>query len=261
MSNASDRLSKPGRNSMNSPIWQHTLAVTVAVVMLAISHITPAYAQAPSSRGITLYEDVKTGALYRKPGRGRVAVTLGFEEPPAAPAVQQQVEELKRNNEELRAEFLANQNALTKQNADLRARVDTIEPAWADYLNNFRNRFRVGTLLYASYKMYTHTGFGPQQFDNNQWPGPGNNLYNTFDIDRAYLNFYFNPTADWAVRITPDVYKTYGAATPTSNSHSSSVSSNLAGDLGYRLKFASVSYDKILDWAGDATKGTTLQFG
>ena len=246
---------------MNSPIWQHTLAVTVAVVMLAISHITPAYAQAPSSRGITLYEDVKTGALYRKPGRGRVAVTLGFEEPPAAPAVQQQVEELKRNNEELRAEFLANQNALTKQNADLRARVDTIEPAWADYLNNFRNRFRVGTLLYASYKMYTHTGFGPQQFDNNQWPGPGNNLYNTFDIDRAYLNFYFNPTADWAVRITPDVYKTYGAATPTSNSHNSVVTSNLAGDLGYRLKFASVGYDKILDWVGEPTKGTTLQFG
>ncbi len=36
---------------------------------------------------------------------------------------------------------------------------------------------------------------GPQQYDNNQWPGPGNNLYNTFDIDRAYLNFYFNPDA------------------------------------------------------------------
>jgi hypothetical protein len=39
------------------------------------------------------------------------------------------------------------------------------------------------------------------------------------------------------------------------------VTSNLAGDLGYRLKFASVGYDKILDWVGEPTKGTTLQFG
>ena len=45
----------------------------------------------------------------------------------------------------------------------------------------------------AGIKCTPHTGFGPAQYDNNQWPGPGNNLYNTFDIDRAYLNFYFYP--------------------------------------------------------------------
>jgi hypothetical protein len=249
---------------MTSPIWRRTLAAAAAVAMLAISYHAPVFAQASApARGITLYEDVRTGALYRKPGKERVAVTLGFDEPaaPAAAKVENQVQELKRSNEELRAEFLANEEALTKQNADLQARVKTIEPAWTDYLNNFRNRFRVGTLVYASYKMYTHTGFGPQQFDNNQWPGPGNNLYNTFDIDRAYLNFYFNPTEHWSLRLTPDVYKTYGSATPTSNSHSSAVSSNLAGDLSFRLKFATISYDKILDWAGDATKGTAIQFG
>ena len=126
---------------------------------------------------------------------------------------------------------------------------------------NFRNRFRVGTLVYTGYKMYTHTGFGPQQYDNNQWPGPGNNLYNTFDIDRAYLNFYFYPTPDWTLRLTPDVYKTYGTATPTSNSHNSSVSSNLTGDLGYRIKFASIQYNKALDWLSDATQGNVIQIG
>ena len=113
----------------------------------------------------------------------------------------------------MRAEFIANQQTLIKENADLQARVSKIEPAWTDYLSNFRDRFRIGALVYTSYKMYTHTGFGPAQFDNNTWPGPGNNIYNTFDIDRAYLNFYFNPTPDWTLRVTPDIYKTFGTAT------------------------------------------------
>ena len=249
---------------MNSPRWKRATVAAIAAAMLAASHSTLAFAQSPSPRGITLYEDVKTGALYRKPGRGRVPITLGFDEPaaPAPAVVQQQVErEVKKNNEELRAEFLANQQTLIKENVDLKQRVAKIEPAWNDYLANFRDRFHVGALVYASYKMYTHTGFGPAQYDSNTWPGPGNNIYNTFDIDRAYLNFYFNPTPDWQLRVTPDIYKTFGTATPTANSHNSSVSSNLTGDLGYRLKYAYVEYNKILDWAGSATKGAAIQFG
>ncbi len=170
-------------------------------------------------------------------------------------------QEVRKSNEELRAEFAADQQRLIAENAELKTRVGKIEPTWNDYLANFRNRFRVGALVYASYKMYTHTGFGPAQFDNNTWPGPGNNIYNTFDVDRAYLNFYFNPTPDWTLRVTPDIYKSYGNATPTSNSHVSSVSSNLTGDLSYRLKYAYVEYNKILDWVGDTTRGSTLQFG
>jgi hypothetical protein len=250
------------RDSTHLLGWQRALVASVAAMMLAISSHPLVFAQSSTPRGITLYEDAKTGALYRKPGRGRLPVTLGFDEPaPAHAAVAQQVQEVRKSNEELRAEFNANQQALIKQNAELQTRVDKIEPAWSDYLANFRDRFRVGTVVYSGYKMYTHTGFGPQQYDNNQWPGPGNNLYNTFDIDRAYLNFYFYPTPDWTLRLTPDVYKTYGTATPTANSHNSSVSSNLAGDLGYRLKFASIQYNKILDWAGDAAKGNVLQIG
>jgi len=248
---------------MNIPKWKRMMAAAMGAAILAGSYNLPAFAQSPAPRGITLYEDVKTGALYRKPGRGRVAVTLGFDEPAAPPAPsQQQVErQLKQNNEELRAEFSANQQQLIAQNADLKARVNKIEPAWQDYLGNFRNRFHVGALLYTSYKMYTHTGFGPAQYDSNTWPGPGNNIYNTFDVDRAYLNFYFNPTRDWQLRVTPDIYKTFGTATPTANSHNSSVSSNLTGDLSYRLKYAYAEYNKILDWVGPATSGSVIQFG
>ncbi len=243
--------------------WKLAMTAAMTAAILGITGVRPALAQTPPARGITLYEDLKTGALYRKPGRGRVAVTLGFDEPaaPPPPSEQQVQRQIKQNNEELRAEFTANQQALVQKNAALQARVDKIEPAWTDYLDNFRNRFRVGAVVYTSYKMYTHTGFGPAQFDNNQWPGPGNNLYNTFDVDRAYLNFYFYPTPDWTLRLTPDVYKTYGTATPTSNSHNSAVGSNLSGDLNYRLKYASVEYNKILDWLSPATKGNVIEFG
>src|SRR5271163_2848053 len=263
MNAVGDPIQQTGRSLMNSPRWKRAVASAVAGAMLAANLSTLAFAQSPSPRGITLYEDAKTGALYRKPGRGRVAVTLGFDEPAPAPApvVEKQVQELKQSNEELRAEFDSSQQKLLSENAALQTRVDKIEPAWIDYLDNFRNRYRVGTVVFGGYKLYTHTGFGPQQYDNNQWPGPGNNLYNSFDIDRAYLNFYFFPTPDWTLRLTPDVYKSYGTATPTSNSHNSSVSSNLAGDLNYRIKFASIQYNKALDWLSDATEGNVLQIG
>jgi len=259
MSSSHDELSKPVRSSVIT--WQRTLTAALALAILAIGCHTPAFAQTPSSRGITLYEDAKTGALYRKPGRGRGPVTLRFDEPPAPAAVQKQVQDIKQSNDELRAEFIANQQALTRENSELQARVNKIEPAWSDYLADFRDRFRVGALVYSSYKMYTHTGFGPSQFDNNSWPGPGNNIYNAFDIDRAYLNFYFNPTPDFTFRLTPDVYKTYGTATATANSHNSAISSNLTGDLSYRIKFAYLEYNKLLDWVGPETKGTVLRFG
>jgi hypothetical protein len=246
---------------MNKMSWKRAAVAAVVAVMLTGSYKL-ACAQALSPRGITLYEDVKSGALYRKPGKGRVLITLGLEEGPPPAEVERQVQqEVKKNNDELRAEFSINQQTLIKENADLKERVAKIEPAWTDYLNTFRDRFRVGTLVYGGYKMYTHTGFGPAQYENNNWPGPGNNLYSSFDIDRAYLNFFFNPTPDWTVRITPDIFKTYGNATPTANSHNSSVGSNMTGGMVYRLKYAYLEYNKILDWAGEATKGSNIQFG
>jgi hypothetical protein len=86
-------------------------------------------------------------------------------------------------------------------------------------------------------------------------------MYSSFDLDRAYLNFYFSPTPDWTFRITPDIYRALGTATPASTSHNSALSSNLSGDISYRIKYAYLEYNKILDWAGNATKGSTIQLG
>lgn len=240
--------------------WKLAALAALMASMVGTADLRPTFAQS-TPHGITLYEDTKTGALYRKPGKGRVPVTLGFEEPAPAAVEQQVQKEVKKSNDELRAEFMANQQTLIKENVALKERVNKIEPAWKDYLDNFRNKFRVGALVYADYSMYTHTGFGPQYLENVNPPGPGNNLYNSFDITRAYLNFYFNPTPDWQLRITPDIYKTFGSATPTSTSRTSAVSSNLAGDLNYRLKYTYAEYNRILDWVGPETKGSTIQLG
>src|ERR1700694_2268789 len=138
--------------------WKLAALAALTASMIGVAELRPSFAQSSPSRGITLYEDVRTGALYRKPGRGRVPVTLGFEDTPPPAAVERQVQqEVKKSSEELRAEFLANQQTLIKENADLKQRVAKIEPAWTDYLNNFRDRFGVGALVYSSYKMYTHT--------------------------------------------------------------------------------------------------------
>ncbi|HEY6418306.1 MAG TPA: hypothetical protein VIX59_04815 [Candidatus Binataceae bacterium] len=230
--------------------------------------------------GSTLYEDPDTGALYRKPGKGRVAVIFGA--PPAASTApvapgtgaaieqrveqrtQQQIEQVQeqnqQNTEALRAEFLQKQEKLTLENAELAERVKTIEPAWRQYIDSFQNKMRVGALLYADWNLYTHTGWGPQPADNLTPPGPGNNLYSSFDITRAYLQFFFYPTEDLLLRITPDIYKTAGKATPDSFGKSSAINSNLSGDLNYRLKYAYVLYGKAFNWSPEL-KGDTISFG
>jgi hypothetical protein len=80
--------------------WKLAAIAAMTVAMLAVTGWRPPLAQTPPSRGITLYEDVKTGALYRKPGRGRVAVTLGLDEPAAPPpaVVQRQVQQQLQQN-------------------------------------------------------------------------------------------------------------------------------------------------------------------
>ena len=91
--------------------------------------------------------------------------------------------------------------------------VDQIKPAWTSYMTNFQNKFRIGALAYMDYSFYTHTGFGPQFLENMNPPGPYNNSYNSFDINRVYLNTYFTPTEDLTFRFTPEIYRANGTAT------------------------------------------------
>jgi hypothetical protein len=232
---------------------------------------TPARALAADSpatsshRGILLYEDQDTGALYRKPGKGRLPVRLSADDEGNTQEIEQQVQkktelELKQHDDALRTEFMQKQDQLIKENAELTQKVRNIEPAWRTYVQDFQRKYRVGALLYGDWGLYTHSGFGPQFQDNLNQLGPGNNAYNSFDITRAYLQFFYFPTDDLLVRITPDIYKTFGSGSPTTFGKNSAVASNLTGDLNYRLKYGYVQYSSAFNW-NRYLKGDTISFG
>ena len=90
-------------------------------------------------------------------------------------------------------------------------------------------------------------------------PGPGNNNYNSFDITRTYLNFFFFPTKDWTLRITPNMYKTIGSSN-IKIGQTTGFGSNLDGNLGVRIKYASLVYSGLWDHV-PMLKGGTVSIG
>jgi len=240
--------------------------IAMAAVLVTINTAYPLIALADSAKGIMMYEDTNTGAFYSKPGKNRIPVGrlyLDTEAPPSAEAVQQQVQkEVKKHDDELRAEFMANQQTLLQKNAELSQQVAQIRPAWEDYMDNFKNKFRVGTLVYADYRMYSHTTFQPQELTQVNNPGIGNNWYNSFDISRAYLNFFFTPTDDLNVRVTPNIYRQFGTVTADGAGPNGSLPSSEDGNLTFRLKYAYIQYSKLFKILGvDAMKDDTVTFG
>jgi len=252
---------------MKAQKWRVAATCAIATAMLlGVAGVRPAKAQtAAASGGITLYEDVKTGALYRKPGKGRVPVVLGIPAP-AAPseAVQKQVQtEVKKSNDEMRAEFMANQTELLKKNAQLTAQVSDMKTATNEFATRWMNKISIGTLVYADYRMMTHTGFGPQFLTQEVWPGPGNNYYNAFDITRTYLDFKFTPTDDFMLRVTPNMYLSVGTPSGDNNGASSSWGQTQDGNLTFRLKYAYIDYTTFFKkmMEVDAMKDDKFTFG
>ena len=245
--------------------WKPKLAVAMAATMLASMGAYPLMAMAQTARGIMMYEDTKSGAFYSKPGKNRVPVGrlyLDAEAPPSAAAVQDEVQkEVKKHDEELRAEFMANQQTLLQKNAELSQQVAAIRPAAEDYMDNFKNKFRLGTLVYADYRFYSHTTFQPQELTQVNNPGIGNNAFNSFDISRAYLNVFFSPTDDWTVRVTPNIYRQDIAAANQSVGPNGAYPA-VTNDLSFRLKYAYLQYSKVFDKLGiDPMKGDTITIG
>jgi hypothetical protein len=246
--------------------WKPKLAAAMAATMLATMSAYPLVAMAQSAKGIMMYEDTKTGAFYSKPGKNRVPVGrlyLETEAPASNADVQEEVhKEVQKQDEELRAEFTANQQALMQKNAELSQQVAEIRPAWEDYMDNFKNKFRLGTLVYADYRFYSHTTFQPQELTQVNNPGEGNNGWNSFDISRTYLNLFFNPSDDITVRVTPNMYRQFGNPAADTLGPNATVQSSTDGELAFRLKYAYIQYSKLFDKLGvDALKGDTVTFG
>jgi hypothetical protein len=233
-----------------------------ALVSLAALTMRPVFAQDSSSavKTVTLYVDRKTKQVFLEPGRNRVPIKLLGELDPNALAdqVEQRVSD-KTHQEVINAVAQGQAQQVAQQHA-LEQQVAAMKPAWSSYLNNFQDKFRLGALVYADWGMWSHTGYGPYFLENLNTPGVGNNGYNSFDLNRAYLNAYFTPRPNLTFRLTPEIYRAWGSASAFRDGASGAVNSNINGDLNLRLKYGYVQYTGLLDGVA-LLKGSAITFG
>ncbi len=236
-------------------------AAILGALMLAPA-TRPAFAQDARSKFITLWVDPATGQLFTRPGRGRRAFIIPSAGVDTAEIESHVARKVEQDTAQSQQQMQAQLTQTQQQTQDVSRQMAEIRPAWQDYVDNFRNKFTVGTLVYADWRFYSHTGYGPQEMTQVNAPGPGNNAFNSFDISRAYINLFFNPTDDWTVRVTPNIYRINGSENPDGfgNGKNSAINSNLSGELGYRLKYAYLQYKKAFDMI-EPLKGDTITFG
>jgi hypothetical protein len=130
----------------------------------------------------------------------------------------------------------------------------------SDSIELANGKIRIGTLLFADYAYYTKTGFGPQFVTQINPPGPGNNSYNAFEINRAYLNVYFSPTDAFTFRLTPELYRQIGSAPSTKIGATGAIASNTDQPLPFRLKYAFLDFNTLFAFS-DTFKKTKLTIG
>jgi hypothetical protein len=237
--------------------WKVVLAALGSLTLLA--NARPLRAQEASSlsaKPTTLWVDQKTGQVFVRPGRGREPMTFGV----SAQEIERKVEQETRDR--VRAAVAEARAQERADNAETKKQLAEMKPAWTSYLTNWQDKFKIGALAYMDYSLYTHTAYGPQFVTQVNPPGPNNNLFNSFDVTRTYLNFIFTPTKDWTFRFTPNLYRANGGASAVTTGSSSAFGSNLNGSLNLRVKYAYVQYKGLLDgipWlkGGKTTFGST----
>jgi hypothetical protein len=252
----------------------------VAALTLSAVAITPEPGWSQDGGAITLYTDPGTGQVFTK--RCRHCVRLGAYVPAESTReIERKVEiktqqQLDQEHAAMQAEEAQRQAQQQQWNAEMAAQVSEIKPWATEFGDRWYKKISVGTLVYAYYGYWSHTGFGPQFLDANmQWPGPGNNSFNQFALNRTYLDFKFTPNDDFSMRVTPDMYAMVNTGTTcTASSKSTSpvvtttsctassgdkvgASTGWAqtddGNLGLRIKYAYLDYNtffqKILKFA------------
>jgi hypothetical protein len=105
-------------------------------------------------------------------------------------------------------------------------------------------KIKIGATFFGLYRYYANTGFGPQILTLLNTPGPGNGGFNSFDVDRTYLNFFFSPTDALTFRVTPNIYRQFSSTSGVKLGSTSATGSTENGNLVLRLKYAYVDYNK-----------------
>lgn len=204
----------------------YTLALAIAIIGFVFALTVPAKSFAAAASGtISLYENPATGEVYLKPGPGRVKVG------------QEVINQLLNPNAEKTGKQIENLKATEKK---LEASLKTVKneslPSWVNHIS-------LGALVYAGYGYYNNSGFSPSLQLQTWRPAAGNNNYNAFNVNRAYLNFIFHDD-NWFLRITPNINR-------SNNSGGSSSSSGFtAGNEYYRLKYAYLQSNNLYNSNG-----------
>ena len=184
--------------------------LAAGLLVIGLAGNLPAQDSADSTPMLRLYINPKTKVVYSEAGPGRRLLSEIPMSTVNSSEVLRKTEAQLHENQQQISDLQQKNQLLEASNFDLNRQMAEIKPAWRSYIDNFQDKFRVGALFYADYRFYTHTGFQPQELTEITNPGPGNNNYNSFDVTRTYLNFYFFPTTDWTLRLTPNLYKTIG---------------------------------------------------
>ena len=282
---------------MRRTIRMVALSMLGAALTLGAVAITPMPARSADGQAITLYTDPASGQVYTK--RCKHCVKLGEYIPAGSTeeierkverrVTQQTQTQLDQERAAMQADEAAKQAQQQQWNAEMAKQVSEIQPFAREFGDRWFKKISIGTLVYADYRYYSHTGFGPQFLTQQVWPGPGNAGFNSFDITRTYLDFRFTPVDDVSMRVTPNMYlmintgskcvatstsKSTGGVTTTTTtkctaSTGDAVGANTGwaqtddGNLGFRVKYAYLDYNtffqKVLKV--DAMRDDKFTFG
>ncbi len=133
-------------------------------------------------------------------------------------------------------------------------------PPPPDSISLASGKIRLGAVFFTDWAYYNKTGFGPQFVTQTNFPGPGNDSFNTFDVHRTYLNVYFSPT-DWVTfRLTPNLFREIGGTTADRLSRTSGMAPTVDGNLTLRIKYAYLEFPKVFEHS-PALKGTNIRLG
>src|SRR5208337_4236279 len=150
---------------MRRTIRMVALSMLGTALMLGAVAMTPTLAGSAEVQSITLYTDPGSGQVFTK--RCKRCVRLGEYVPAGSTEEMERKVEMKTQQQldQERAAMQAEeaQRAAQQQqwNAEMAKQVSEIQPYATEFGDRWYKKISVGTLIYADYRYYTHTGFGP----------------------------------------------------------------------------------------------------
>jgi hypothetical protein len=214
----------------------------IALPAIIGAHSVSAQQSGHSLRAITVYVDRKTKQLFLepKPDRDPIKILGELGASPLGDTLAPKVGETAARS--LLDAVVPNRRAEAVSQPGAERNTALKSNSLCSGCFNLQSKFRLGVVAYLDWGLWTHSGYGPYFLENLNTPGVGNDGYNSFDLNRLFLNAYFTPTPDLTFRVTPELYRGLGTASPDKLGSSGAVASNLDGDLNLRIRYADIQY-------------------